>query len=490
MMTQKIASASGLPAALIVLTCALAAQDSTSQRVTPTFLKPCLGRGLGDGAVCGKYEVFEDRATRKGRKIALNVVVLRATGPNPRPDPVFFIAGGPGGSATRSARGLSRSWMRRDRDIVLIDQRGAGNSNPLHVQLPGDDSNLQGFLDPIWNTAVFERARKKLEKIADLTKYTTCIAADDLNELRIALGYDMINLVGGSYGTRASLVYIRRHPKTVRTAILTGVAPIAFKNPLYHAKAAQEGFDALVAECNADARYKVYHDLDKKLATILDRLRKTPASVTVQHPRSGNEAEVKLTANAFAEALRVMMYYMGGNRRVPLMLHRAHAGDYRPFAQLGLQGNYGLRGQLAFGMLMSVVGTEDIPRIDETEIVKQTAGTFLGDARVRGQSAVAKIWPRGEVPANYGDPVRGDMPVLFISGTHDPVTPPRWGADAARHFPNGLHLVVPAAHGTNDPEIEKFKRRFLNKASLEGLDTSFVEKLKLPRLPLPKRNGR
>ena len=102
------------------------------------------------------------------------------------------------------------------------------------------------------------------------------------------------------------------------------------------------------------------------------------------------------------------------------------------------------------------------------------------------QMAIAAIWPKGEVPDDYGEPVRGDMPVLFISGTHDPVTPPRWGAAAVRHFPNGLHLVVPAAHGTGDPKIERFKRAFLNAGSAEGLDTSFVRELRMPPLYLPK----
>ncbi len=471
---------------LLVALTALTATVAAQERAIPKFLHPCKGGALAKGVLCGSYEVFEDRVAKKGRKIGLNIIVLQATGER-EPDPVFFIAGGPGQAATTIARNPARFWMRRNRDIVLVDQRGTGRSNPLHVRLPGSADDPQGYMRNMFDVEVFAKARKELEKRADLTKYTTPIAADDLNEIRQALGYDKINLVGASYGTRASLVYIRRHPKTVRSAILTGLAPIAFKNPLFHAKAAQVGFEVLVAECKANPNYKVYHNLDVELKTVLERLEKAPAKVPIKHPRTGKDVTVILTRDRFAEAVRVLMYYMGGNRTVPLVIHRAFLGDFTTFAEDCICRNGGLRSALAFGMLMSVVGSEDIPRIREEEIKRETAGTFLGPARVRQQMAVAKVWPKGDVPDNYGDPVSGDMPILFISGTHDPVTPPSWGTEAARHFPNSLHIIVPAAHGTSARRIEQLKREFLAAGSAKGLDTSFVKELKLPPLQLPKK---
>jgi pimeloyl-ACP methyl ester carboxylesterase len=475
------------PFVLAVVVVATAAASSAAQeRATPKFLHPCKGGVLARGALCGSYEVFEDRAAKKGRRIRLNIVVLEATGERVA-DPIFFIAGGPGQAATTIAPGLARSWMRRNRDIVLVDQRGTGKSNPLHVRLPGSADDPRGYMRNMFDVEVFARARRELEKRADLTKYTTPIAADDLNEVRQALGYDKINLVGASYGTRASLVYIRRHPETVRSAILTGLAPIAFKNPLFHARAAQVGFEVLVAECKADPRYAIYHDLDVELKTVLERLEKSPARVPIKHPRTGEDVAVTLTRDRFAEAIRVLMYYMGGNRTVPLVIHRAFNGDFTSVVENCIRRNGGLRSALAFGMLMSVVGSEDIPRIQEEEIEPATAGTFLGSARVRQQMAAARIWPKGDVPDNYGDPVSGDTPILFISGTHDPVTPPRWGVEAARHFPNSLHIIVPAAHGTSARRIEQLKREFLAAGTVKNLDTSFVEDLKLPPLRLPKK---
>jgi len=191
----------------------------------------------------GTFGVFENRARGEGRTIELHVMVLKATGHDPEHDPIFWLHGGPGAAATNNASGFARSWMREKRDIVLVDQRGTGRSNPLQVGLPGSDDNLQGYLDPVFQPEPFRAALKELSQIADLTQYTTLVAMDDLDEVRAALGYDTINLTGGSYGTRAALVYMRRHPETVRTVILNGVAPIAFKNPLFHAAAAQEGLE-------------------------------------------------------------------------------------------------------------------------------------------------------------------------------------------------------------------------------------------------------
>jgi pimeloyl-ACP methyl ester carboxylesterase len=290
-----------------------------------------------------------------------------------------------------------------------------------------------------------------------------------------------------------ALVYMRRHEKNVRTAILNGVAPISFKNPLFHAWAAQKGLDTIFEEIENDERKRAaFPGLREKFATILGRLDQKPAKVEVAHSNGKDRVEVELDREAFCEALRVMMYYMPSNRRVPAMLLRAHAGDYRPFAENALRSNRSLRNMLALGMLMSVVGTEDIPRISEEEIVRETANTFLGDSRVRQQMAVAVIWPRGDAGSHYGDPVSVDTPTLLLSGTHDPVTPPRFGAEAAKTLRNSLHLVVPGAHGVGGACIDSIIRRVFETGSVAGIDTSCTKKMRLPplRAPKPKKQRR
>ncbi len=181
----------------------------------------------------GTFAVFEDRDEQKGRMIHLEVVILHATGPDPKPDPIVPLAGGPGQNATDYERISETSWIREERDIVLVSQRGTGGDNNLYCKLGAGDDNLQVYLDPLFIADNFLPCLEELKNKFDLTKYSTCHAADDLNELRLALGYDKINLTGVSYGTRAAFVYMRRHPETIRTAILNGVAPPTWKNSLH-----------------------------------------------------------------------------------------------------------------------------------------------------------------------------------------------------------------------------------------------------------------
>jgi len=223
-----------------------------------------------------------------------------------------------------------------------------------------------------------------------------------------------------------------------------------------------------------------FPSLERKFQSILHRFDAEPVEVQIDHPSGEGRVTVRLTRDAFTEALRVMMYYMDTNRHVPRLLLRAYGGDFEPFAYSGMMSNRRIRNMICFGMLMCVVGSEDIPRIDPESIPALTEGTFLGDGRVRRQMAVAAIWPDGNVPADYGEPVRSDVPVLLLSGTHDPVSPPRFAEEAARYLSSSLHLVVPGAHGVGGPVIDRIVRDFLASGSVRGLDTSGIEKLRMP----------
>lgn len=436
----------------------------------------------------GTFAVFEDRDSQEGRMIKLDVVVLHTTGPEPKPDPLFILAGGPGQDVSKRTRGYMKSWVREKRDIVLVSQRGTGGDNKLECALAANDDNLQGYLDPLFNRDAFRACLEELKQKYDLTKYSTCMAADDLNEVRLALGYDKINIAGTSYGTRMALVYMRRHPETVRTAILNGVAPIAFRNPLYHAPGAHEAIKLLMAECANDPEcHAAFPNLEDEFQMILKRLEKEPADVTITHPVTKERVPVRLTKAAFAEALRTMMYSGSTIRYVPSLIHRAFEGNYEPFAQVGMESNRIIRRMIALGMLLCVTCAEDIARINPDEITEVTGYTFLGEDRVRQQMAVCEFWPKSDLPKNYGEPVSVNVPVLLLSGTLDPVTPPKWGAEAARHLPNSLHLVVPGAHAVGGKCVTDIQKQFLNAGSVEGLDVSCTENLKPIRFRIPKK---
>lgn len=427
----------------------------------------------------GTFAVFEDRTAGKGRLIHLPVVILHARSATPKPDPVFVFAGGPGADASQSWRGHLESWMLAERDIVLAGQRGTGGDNSLDCPQAVDDGNVQGYLDPLFREEVFRPCLAELEKQFDLTKYSTPLAADDYDDLRRALGYERINVTGGSYGTRMALVYMRQHPASVRTATLSGVLPVANKNPLNHPAGLDLAVRGLFAECAADAECRAaVPNLDEEFHAILARLEAKPAATSVTHPVTRVKTAVMLSRDGFLEALRVMMYSGARNRLVPFLIHRAFAGDFEPFAELGLTSERNLRMSLALGHLLSVTCAEDVARISENEIVKVAGGTLAGDGRVREQKRMCAIWPTSEIAADFGEPVRVDVPTLLLSGTLDPVTPPMWGEEAARHLPRSLHVVVPGAHGVGGPCVTDIRQRFLAAGSVDGLDVSCATALK------------
>jgi pimeloyl-ACP methyl ester carboxylesterase len=435
----------------------------------------------GDVLLRGFLDVPEDRSASAGLRIRLHVVVLPGRGRELRADPVFWLAGGPGQAAASLAPMLAEHWLRDERDLVLVDQRGTGRSNPLHVRSGAERNDLAALLAAPFDPERFRAALPELEKRADLRCYTSSIAADDLDEVRRALGYEQVNLMGGSYGTRMALVYMRQYRAAVRSAVLDGVAPIAFENPLHHARSAQDGFERLVDECEAGERTRdAYPHLRGDLAQVLERLDEAPAKLELDGQK------VELSRDGFTSALRVMLYYEAGNRSVPRLLQRAARGDLEPFARAAIQSNRALRDALALGMLMCVTSAEDLARIDEGEIVRECAGTFLGEVRVRAQLAIATFWPRGAVPAGWSSPVSVEVPTLLLSGTHDPVTPPRWGEEAASHLSRGKHVVVAGCHGVGGhPRMQRLVREFLDAASVDGLDLDGVADIRMAPIELP-----
>jgi len=432
----------------------------------------------------GTYTVFEDRAAASGRTLDLAVVVLHARAAEPAPDPIFYLAGGPGQDATTLVDAWIDASLREERDVVLVSQRGTGGSLRLDCAY-GDESDLQSYLGPMFPADVFRACLADLAQRADLTQYSTCSAMDDLDQVRSALGYAKIDLYGGSYGTRAALVYLRQHPETVRCAILEGVAPIAFTNPLYHAREAQTALELVFDECDGTpACHEAIPDPRGDLASVLARLAAEPATVSVSHPDTGERVAVRLTRADFAEGLRVLLYYLPNSRRVPWLVHRAAAGDLEPFASAAIASNRALRSLVAYGMLLCVTCAEDVARIDPDSIASATDGTFLGSDRVRQQMAVCAFWPKSELPDGFDEPVRADVPTLVLSGTIDPVTSPRWGAEAARYLPRALHVVAPGAHGLDDPCIDSMRQAFLDAPDVEALDTGCVGAMRLPPFAL------
>ncbi|HEX6903744.1 MAG TPA: alpha/beta fold hydrolase [Thermoanaerobaculia bacterium] len=434
---------------------------------------PCRVPGSEQDVLCATYPVWENHETKKGRKIGLNIVILPALGPDKQPDPIFEFGGGPGQAITEFG-GYYPKDLRQKRDVVLIDQRGTGRSNPLQCSFYGEPVDFRRAAGDLFPIDAVRKCRQELEKRADLTQYTTTASADDLNEIRRWLGYDKINLSGGSYGTRMAQVYWRRYPETVRSVVILGVARQGSYIPLAHAYAGQRALDLLLAECASQPECRAaYPDTKADLKAIKERIDKG-VTVTVTNTRTGEKQEVRPTWGLIAEGIRFLMYGQAAGS-LPLQIRKAAQGDLAPLVQMSIERRLGITEGLYFGMNFSVTCAEDLPYITEEMIREKTAGTYLGDYRIRQQKAVCEVWPRGGIPADYHELVRSDVPALLISGDRDPVTPPDLAEETARHMTNHLHVIVPrGSHGGDSECIANLVRDFIDRASVKGLDSSCV----------------
>ncbi len=476
---------------LAALTVLAAPATLTAQAAGPAadslVLEPCELPGVPPPAACGELEVWEDREAEEGRRITLRVVRLEATGPQTRPDPLFPILGGPGQSVVESAAGLAAGFteVRRERDIVLVDQRGTGGSNPLDCSLFGPAENAQAFLVAFLPEESVQRCRSVLEERADLRLYGTHLAADDLDEVRRALGYERINLFGISYGTRATLTYLRRHGAHARAAVLVGVYPPGLHGPALFAPAAQRALDGVLQECLAEPGCRgTFPDIRDAAKRVFERLAQEPTRAEVVHPVTGRRQDVRLNRDLAAEAVRYMLYGPGTAGLVPAVLHQADQGDLAPLAEFAVLGRLQVVDSGYNGLYLSITCAEEVAPVDPEEAARLADETFLGEYRYRDQAAACRHWPLGAVPEDVHEPVRTNVPVLLLSGAWDPVTPPSHAERAVAHLPRGRHLVVPhGGHGFDGLEggdecADRLVAEFLRQASAEELEVDCLERVR------------
>jgi len=459
----------------LLAVCTTAASAPATAAPPSIALTPCRPAGVAEDLRCGTLRVPEDRGSRSSRTIALNVVVLPALG-SERREPLFELAGGPGVPSTGSVELYATELRayRHHRDVVLFDQRGTGRSNPLDCPVAG--TPFMRALGEMYPPAYVQACRDALEKKADLRFYTTTISAQDLDDVRTALGYERIHLLGISYGTRLAQEYARRHPSRVKSLFLVGALPMWATVPLYHAAGAQRALDQLFDDCAADSSCAArYPGLRGAFRQLLAALRRTPAAVT----RGAESA--RLSADVFTEGLRTMLYTPAGSRAVPKVIHRAAQGDWEPFLEhLVQEGKPG-----ADGMYLSVTCSEDVARIDPRAVRGLTAGTYFGDYRVRQQVRACAAWPRAHVPPDFWDDVQSDLPALLYAGHRDPITPPAWTDAVAAHFTRASVLLIDhEAHmpvGLGGMECwDAMAQRFLDEGALQPADTACVTEMKAP----------
>jgi pimeloyl-ACP methyl ester carboxylesterase len=395
-------------------------------------------------ARCGTFRVPEDRGTRAGREIALEVVVVPAQGPSRAPDPVMVLAGGPGQVATELVEMVRRlAAVHRDRDLVFVNQRGTG-AGALACPDARKDEEPAGYgaeHDAYWTACI-----RALGGPAALRHYTTSAAVDDFDEVRAALGYERVNLVGGSYGTRVAQAYLQRHPGRVRSAVLWAVAPAGYDIPVEGGLSVQAALGRLLDDCRADAACSAaFPRLGARLDNLLARLGEAPVRVRLP---GGDSATVSIGRELFGQTLLALLFDAGHMRRIPALVDGVARGDWSRFAPVAAQVRAGM-GEGPEALYLSVVCSEDVPLV-RRERLAEFRGAYGALLRESAEELLHRCasWPRGEMAPELRAPARSTVPVLLLSGAADPATPPGDAERALRYLANARHVEVPAtSHG-------------------------------------------
>jgi pimeloyl-ACP methyl ester carboxylesterase len=442
-------------------------------------MQPCTAGGFP--AACGGLEVPENRMDPTGRMIRLNVVVIPAASEHPAADPVFFLAGGPGGAATENWAYAPQTFpaIHQDRDIVLVDQRGTGGSNELLFPTAPDISGMSR--SDGWRI-VKRWAKEAIEGLnGDVRYYTSAIAADDLDDVRAALGYDLIDLYGSSYGATLAQYYLRQHEAHVRAVVLDGGTLVDVPIIEVMAARSQEALERVFARCEADPGcHGSYPDPARDLRRALRRLSRQPVRTDAVDYGSGKH--VILTSDSLAGRMHELLV-TGRSGEIPRLLRATAAGDFQPLTSLVLAA---LRqpDPTQLGMFWSIECSEAWAAHERDRIAEVGAGSYYLPVMLEAGRNIdlgCSLMPRVAARAGDGRPVRSNVPVLLLNGTLDPQDPPANVADAATELPNSLVIVATQAHTFGHvgcmPDVVT---AFIEAGTVKGLDTTCVDGLPTP----------
>jgi len=434
-------------------------------------------------ARCGIVSVPEDPNRPHGRQLAIHYAVVSASSGAPRPDPIAVLMGGPGEDAISAAAFYEKQFkaLLNDRDLLLVDARLTGQSAPAHCHLYSPETaadNLRDFFPP----AAVERCKRLLAQSADLTRYIFPYLSNDLERVRVELGYGQLNLSAGSYGTRAAQVFVRQYPKSVRTVYLGSPVPIDSGGPMDFARTEREALEKTFNHCDSDADcHRAFPNVRKEFTDIVARL--DSGAVQIQVP--GSTQTVRLTRGRFVEWVRSRLYRPKEAVVLPWIIHRAYEGDWAPAVQGILDGIRSADDSISWGLFFSITCSEDVPFLSESDIAANTQDTALGDYRIRQQQAACQKWPRATLPEGYRNPVHSDIPTLIVTGDQDGGSP-LWFTDRiAPGFTNHVTVVMRGQGHTewNDCVAGLFEK-LVRGGTVKGLDGNSCPAVKVPPFKL------
>lgn len=453
-----------------------------------TLTNRCFLPGLEDAAHCLKLVVPLDWNNPQGPSITVFAAVFPALSRGAHRDPLFIVPGGPGQSGDMLLLMVRSvfSGVNKTHDLVLIYPRGTARSSPLncpqHPELEVvDDTQIARQF------ATCARAMKNNPKYFSSTEIVR-----DTNAIREALGYDLINLWGGSFGTRLAQHYSVAYPAHVRTLVLDGATRLGQSVFITIPHSVDVAMNSIAIMCKlAKPCATQGDDIRNSLHTLLTKLQTQPQKMTIDDPLTGVARTISVNDKAILNILGVALYAPESRAIVPVMIRMALHGNYQPLiamaAQVGTQLN---DDSFSSGSQLSVLCAEDFSYTTRTDVSDAAKGTLIGTADYDRTAKLCSVWPHGTIAKAAWQPTKSSVPALILSGGLDPVTPPPLGAATVAQFINGTHIVAQASgHGVSlFGCAPKIITDFINQATMIGIDTSCLTKPK-PQAPLAGLNG-
>jgi len=374
-----------------------------------------------------KLEVPENRIQTSGRSIFISVAIFKANSSSKNEAPIYLLAGGPGQSATESFSNLPEAFrrLRRSHDIVLMDQRGTGESHPLRC-VQESDSKWELTWNEQLSMTTTRNCVDRWRSTTDLTAYTTDAAAEDLEAVRKALGHKKIILFGVSYGTRLALRYLALHPESVEKQILEGVLSPAV-NITKTDSSMKSSIKSIAALCRQDVDCQKYGDPWKHYQKLLETWSKKPKA-RLMDPRSGQWKDVTLRPEILDNFINMLLYSPVDMSVVPPILLAASKGDLAPLMAKAFGSNFGVYDGLQYLLICA----EDYRDMGPPETPSQK---LLAE--------VCQLLPPSTLPAEFRLQPPSAVPTLMLSGSLDPVTPPHYGQSLRSVLSNTTHIILP-----------------------------------------------
>ena len=438
--------------------------------------------GATTSAFCAPLQVPENRAAPDARRIDLRLALIKSDAAAADTDIVVFIAGGPGQSAIDTWPRIAGAFgpLKRHHHILLLDQRGTGQSNPLLCPGRSDEpraSDIDDSTDPARMAESARACRDAIAGKADARYYTTTEAVADLEALRQALGAPLFDLVGVSYGTRVAQQYAQHHPDAIRSLVLDSVAPNELVLAEDFAQNLEDALKAQFALCGkTPACAQAFGDPYASLGALRAQLKAQPHDVSLRDPVTNQPLTRRLDDRVVAGLVRMFAYTPETAALLPLSINEARHADFTPLLGQAQVLTADMADLAESGMQLSVICSEDAdlltPRPQDKDLV-------LGTAMIDGLSAACAEWPRGTRPPDFHEPLRGNVPALVLEGEFDPVTPPRYGEMVVKSLTNA-RLLVAKGQGHNVIGrgcVPKLVADFVDKLETKTLDASCVDAL-------------